>query len=233
MSEIALKRGAIERKGRIREVVFGVQDGLLSTLGFVAGLNGAGANSRLVLLAGLVEMFAGAVSMAAGAYLSGKAELEVYQREIEEERRRWTVEPYLASEELLQAMVEEGLPKEKAYRIVKLLQEGEQSFLKTFQEKVLGLAALDPSAPVTSALVIGVWFALGALVPLAPYMFLAAYPALGAALVLSALGLFGIGAAKAVLAGRNRWRSGLEFLSIAAGAAGIGYLFGLLLPSHP
>jgi len=195
MSEIASKRGAIERKGRIREVVFGVQDGLLSTLGFVAGLNGAGANGRLILLAGLVEMFAGAVSMAAGAYLSGKAEIEVYQREIEEERRRWVVEPYLASEELLQAMVEEGLPKEKAYRIVKLLQEGEQSFLKTFQEKVLGLASLDPSAPITSALVIGVWFALGALVPLAPYLFLAAYPALGAAFVLSALGLFGIGAA--------------------------------------
>jgi VIT1/CCC1 family predicted Fe2+/Mn2+ transporter len=224
MSEIASKRGAIERKGRIREVVFGVQDGLLSTLGFVAGLNGAGANGRLILLAGLVEMFAGAVSM---------AEIEVYQREIEEERRRWMVEPYLASEELLQAMVEEGLPKEKAYRIVKLLQEGEQSFLKTFQEKVLGLASLDPSAPITSALVIGIWFALGALVPLAPYLFLAAYPALGAAFALSALGLFGIGAAKAVLAGRSRWRSGLEFLTIAAGAAGIGYLFGLLLPSHP
>ncbi len=232
MSEIAAKRGAIERKGRIREVVFGVQDGLLSTLGFVAGLNGAGANSHLVLLAGLVEMFSGAMSMAAGAYLSGKAEIEVYQREIEEERQRWEVEPYLASEELLQAMVEEGLSKEKAYRIVKLLQEGEQSFLKTFQEKVLGLATIDPGAPVISALVIGVWFALGAAVPLAPYLFLAAYPALGTAFVLSALGLYGIGAAKAVLAGRSQWRSGVEFLTIAAGAAGIGYLFGLLLPSH-
>lgn len=232
MSIVAAKKEAIERKGRIREVVFGVQDGLLSTLGFVAGLHGATADNRLVLLAGLVEMFAGAMSMAAGAYLSGKAEIEVYQREIEAERRRWAEEPYLASEELLHAMVEEGLPREKAYGIVKLIQQEEQSFLKTFQEKVLGLTSVDPTAPVTSALVIGVWFALGAAVPLAPYLFLPEYSALWAALLFSALALFGIGVAKAVLADRSRWRSGLEFLAIAAGAAGVGYLFGLLLPSR-
>jgi VIT1/CCC1 family predicted Fe2+/Mn2+ transporter len=232
MSTVAEKKVAIERKGRIREVVFGVQDGLLSTLAFVAGLNGAGAANRLVLLAGLVEMFAGAMSMAAGAYLSGRAEIEVYQKEIEEERRRWAEEPYLTSEELLNAMVEEGLPREKAYRIVRLLQEGEQSLLKTFQEKVLGLASIDPNAPVASALVIGVWFALGAAVPLAPYVFLAAYPARWTAFTLSALVLFGVGAAKAVLADRSWWRSGLEFFVIAAGAAGLGYVFGLLLPSH-
>lgn len=232
MSTVAAKKQAIERKGRIREVVFGVQDGLLSTLGFVAGLHGATADNRLVLLAGLVEMFAGAMSMAAGAYLSGKAEIEVYQREIAEERRRWAEEPYLASEELLHAMVEEGLPREKAYGIVKLIQQEEQSLLKTFQEKVLGLTSVDPTAPVTSALVIGVWFALGAAVPLSPYLFLPEYSALWAALLFSAIALFGIGVAKAVLADRSRWRSGLEFLTIAAAAAGVGYLFGLLLPSR-
>jgi VIT1/CCC1 family predicted Fe2+/Mn2+ transporter len=232
MSETLAKRTAIEKKGRIREVVFGVQDGLLTTLGFVSGLNGAGANRSLVLLAGFVEMFAGAMSMAAGAYLSGKAEIEVYQREIEEERQRWAAEPYLASEELLEAMVEEGLSREKAYRIVGLLQQGEQSFLKTFQEKVLGLASIDPNAPITSALVIGLWFALGAAVPLAPYVIVAGDPALWAALVLSALALFVIGGAKAILAGKSVWRSGLEFFTIAAGAAAIGYLFGLVLPAQ-
>lgn len=232
MEQVAAKREAIERKGRIREVVFGVQDGLLSTVGFVAGVHGATANNRLVLLAGLVEMFAGAMSMAAGAYLSGKAEVEVYQKEIEEERRRFEQEPYLASEELLHAMVEEGLSREKAYKIVGLIQEEERSLLKTFQEKVLGLGDVNPRTPVTSALVIGVWFALGAAVPLAPYLLLPEYAALWAAFAFSGVTLFGIGAAKAVLAKRVWWRSGLEFLLIAAGAGGIGYLFGLLLPSR-
>jgi VIT1/CCC1 family predicted Fe2+/Mn2+ transporter len=170
MAEPATKKEVIEKKGRIREVVFGLQDGVISTVGFVAGFHSATANNRLVLLAGLVEMFAGAMSMAAGAYLSGKAEVEVYQREIEEERRRFAMEPYLASEELLKAMTDEGLSREKAYHIVKLIHTGEESFLNTFQEKVLGLASVDPHTPIASALVIGVWFALGAAVPLLPYL---------------------------------------------------------------
>jgi VIT1/CCC1 family predicted Fe2+/Mn2+ transporter len=186
----------------------------------------------LVLLAGLVEMFAGAMSMAAGAYLSGKAEVEVYQREIEEERRRFATEPYLASEELLQAMTDEGLSREKAYRIVQLIHSEEESFLNTFQEKVLGLASVDPHTPIASALVIGVWFALGAAIPLLPYLLFEEYTSLWVACILSAGALFGIGIAKAVLARKNWWRSGLEFLIIATGAAGIGYLFGLLLPSR-
>lgn len=232
MAEVAEKKEAIERKGRIREAVFGVQDGLISTVGFVAGLHSATTDNRLVLLAGLVEMFAGAMSMAAGAYLSGKAEVEVYQREIEEERQRFVREPYLASEELLEAMTQEGLSREKAYRIVKLFHDEEESLLKTFQEKVLGLGSVNPQAPVASALVIGIWFALGAAIPLLPYMIFTQYTALWAAFILSGAALFGIGAAKAVVARKSWWRSGLEFLIIATAAAAIGYLFGRLLPSH-
>lgn len=231
MTNVAAKRDAIERKGRIREVVFGVQDGLISTVGFVAGLHSATDDHWLVLLAGLVEAFAGAMSMAAGAYLSGKAEIEVYQREIEEERQRFMREPYLASEELLQTMTEEGLDREKAYRIVKLIQDEEESLFKTFQEKVLGLGNVNPQIPVTSALVIGIWFALGAAVPLVPYLFFSGYTSLWGAFILSGIALFGIGVAKAVLARKSWWRSGLEFLLIATGAAGMGYLFGRLLPS--
>jgi len=232
MPGVDTKKETIERKGRIREVVFGVQDGLISTVGFVAGLHSATSDNRLVLLAGLVEMFAGAMSMAAGAYLSGKAEVEVYQREIEQERQRFVREPYLASEELLQAITGEGLSREKAYRIVKMFHDEEESLLKTFQEKVLGLARVNPQTPIASALVIGIWFALGAAIPLLPYLVFTQYTALWVAFVLSGAALFGIGVAKAVLTKKSWWRSGLEFLIIATGAAGIGYLFGRLLPSR-
>jgi VIT1/CCC1 family predicted Fe2+/Mn2+ transporter len=231
MAEAAAKKDVIERKGRIREVVFGMQDGLISTVGFVAGVHSATADHWLVLLAGLVEMFSGAVSMAAGAYLSGRAEVEVYQRAIEEERQRFMHEPYLASEELLQTMMAEGLSREKAYGIIKLMQGEGESLLKTFQEKVLGLANVNPDIPITSALVIGVWFALGAAIPLLPYLFFTDYTSLWIAFICSGLALFGIGVAKAVLANKSWWHSGLEFLLIATGAAGLGYLFGRLLPA--
>jgi VIT1/CCC1 family predicted Fe2+/Mn2+ transporter len=77
-----------------------------------------------------------------------------------------------------------------------------------------------------------VWFALGAAIPLLPYMIFTQYTALWAAFILSGAALFGIGAAKAVVAKKSWWRSGLEFLTIATSAATIGYLFGRLLPSH-
>ncbi|MBI3988752.1 MAG: VIT1/CCC1 transporter family protein [candidate division NC10 bacterium] len=232
MDSLAAKRERIQRKGRIREVVFGMQDGLITTVGFVAGLHGATADNTLVLLGGFVELLAGAFSMAAGGYLSTKAEREVLEREVLEERRRFQEEPYLAHDDLRKALEEEGLSKERAYRIVKLLQEGEEAFFKTFQEKVLGLGDTEIRQPLIDALVLGLSFAVGAFIPLLPYLLFSEFTSLWVAVVLSGLSLFGVGAAKAYLAEKRFFRSGLEFFAIAMGAAAVGYLFGLLLPGR-
>lgn len=224
------RRQEVRWLAQIREVVFGMQDGLISTVGFVAGVHGATADTRLVLLAGIVQMIAGAFSMAAGAYLSTKAEREVVEGQVRGEVARYAEEPYVAQEALLTALEAEGLPRDKAYGIVKLISTERNAFLQTFREKVLGLGAAQERVPVPAALLMGASFALGSIIVLAPYFVLAGIRALVAAFALTALALFGVGVAKAVLAGTRLLVSGLEFLLIAAAAAGVGYVLGRLLP---
>lgn len=230
MARAAEKRGEIRWLSQIREVVFGMQDGLISTVGFVAGVHGATADSRLVLLAGIVQMIAGAFSMAAGAYLSTKAEQEVVEGQVRAQYTRYAEEPYLAQEALLSTLEADGLPRESAYRVVKLISAERETFLKTFREKVLGVGAAQERVPLSAALLMGVSFALGALIVLAPYFMLTGYGALGTAIGLTAIALFGIGIAKAILADTRLLVSGLEFLLVAAAAAAVGYVLGLLLP---
>lgn len=224
------KHEEIRRVSQIREVVFGVQDGLISTVGFVAGVHGATADNRLVLLAGIVQMIAGAFSMAAGAYLSTKAEREVVEGQVRAEYARFSEEPYMAQEALLASLEADGLPRDKAYRVVTLISAERAAFLRTFREKVLGLGQAQERVPVPAALLMGVSFGLGSIIALAPYFVLPGVWALGIAVALTAVSLFGIGLAKALLAGTRLWVSGLEFLLVAAAAAAVGYLLGLLLP---
>lgn len=230
MEPFEARRERIGRMSQIREVVFGMQDGLVSTVGFVAGVHGATANTRLVLLAGIVQMVAGAFSMAAGAYLSTKAEREVVEGQVRAEYERYADEPYIAQEALLSALEADGLPRDRAYRVVRLVSEERETFFKTFRERVLGVGAVQERIPLPAALLMGGSFAIGAVIPLAPYLVLAGYAPLWVAVGLTAVALFGIGVAKALFAGSRLVASGLEFLLVAAGAAGVGYLLGFLLP---
>ncbi|MGH7843852.1 MAG: VIT1/CCC1 transporter family protein [Candidatus Binatia bacterium] len=226
---IERKREVIESRARIREFVFGIQDGLISTVGLLAGVQGATESNAVVVITGMTSMFAGAVSMAAGSYLSSSAEKEIFDKEIREAESLAEKEPYLAAEGLLKALSQEGLKRDESYRIVQLLLREESAFLRTFQEKVFGLGAAEINRPVQAALVMGLSFVLGALIPLVPYLFLAGMGALYLSIVLGGATLFGVGAFKGHLAGQSLLPSGLQFLAIAVGAAGFGYLIGLVV----
>ena len=119
LSEIQHKRQVIESRSRIREFVFGIQDGLISTVGLLAGVQGATENSLVVIVTGLTAMFSGAISMAAGSYLSAGAQKDIFEKEITEAEKMAEREPYIAAEGLLKALGEEGLTKELSYRMVK------------------------------------------------------------------------------------------------------------------
>lgn len=229
LDEIQQKRELVEKRAHIREFVFGIQDGLISTVGLLAGVQGATENNLVVIITGVTSMFAGAVSMATGSYLSSTAQKQIFDKEISDAEALAEREPYLAAEGLLHALSQEGLKKEQSYRLVKLLSQEKRVFLRTFQEKVFGLGTAEINRPLQAALVMGLSFVLGAVIPLLPYLLLAGMSALYVSIVLAALTLFSVGVFKGYLAARPLFTSGLEFFFIAVGAALVGYLIGLVV----
>ena len=229
LDEIQQKKRIIESRSRIREFVFGIQDGLISTVGLLAGVQGATENSLVVIVTGFTAMFSGAISMAAGSYLSSVAQKEIFDKEITDAEKLAESEPYLAAEGLLRALGEEGLSKEQSYRMVKALIQERNVFMRTFQEKVFGLGSAEINRPIQAALVMGLSFILGAVVPIVPYVFLPGVAAFYLSALLGGLTLFGVGAFKGRLAGQSLFLAGAKFFLIAVSAAGLGYLIGLIV----
>ena len=229
LQAIETKREVIESRARIRELVFGIQDGLISTVGLLAGVQSATESATVVIITGLTAMFSGAISMAAGSYLSSNAQKEIFDKELREAEILAEKEPYLAAEGLLKSLNQEGLSREQSYGVVKQLLRQEQVFLRTFQEKVFGLGSAELNQPLKAAMVMGASFIAGALIPIVPYFALQGINALYFSILLSAVTLFVVGVFKGYLAAKSPARSGAQFFAVAVGAAGLGYLIGLVV----
>ena len=229
LDEIQQKKQVIESRARIREFVFGIQDGSISTVGLLAGVQGATENNIVVIITGLTAMFSGAISMAAGSYLSSGAQKEIFEREIADAEKLAEREPYMAAEGLLKALGEEGLSKEQSYQLVKVLIQQRNVFLRTFQEKVFGLGSAEINRPLQAALIMGLSFIVGAVVPILPYMFSSGVAAFYLSALLGGVTLFGVGSLKGKLAGQSLFLSGFKFFLIAVSAAVVGYLIGLVV----
>jgi len=229
LQAIETKREVIESRARIRELVFGIQDGLISTVGLLAGVQSATESATVVIITGLTAMFSGAISMAAGSYLSSNAQKEIFDKELREAEILAEKEPYLAAEGLLKSLNQEGLSREQSYGVVKQLLRQEQVFLRTFQEKVFGLGSAELNQPLKAAMVMGASFIAGALIPIVPYFALQGINALYLSILLSAVTLFVVGVFKGYLAAKSPIISGIQFFAVAVGAAGLGYLIGLVV----
>jgi len=211
--------------------VFGVQDGVLTTAGVLCGLSGAVSQHSQVALAALASTAAGALSMAAGAYLGARAETEVLHAELKVVRTDAASRPYTVQEGLLDELCKEGLSREAAYRVVQMLSTSPKALASTAEAKMFGLGGAMLGNPALDGVVMGIAFLVGALVPLLPYMLITVprYD-LGGALAATALTLFGVGYFEGWLAHRvDRWRSGMRFLAIAMSAAAAGYMIGLAI----
>lgn len=238
LAQVAARKRALERKVRAREFVFGIQDGLISTVGLLSGVSAATQNRVLVLLTGIAAAITGGVSMATGSYLAASTEREIFEKELLDQERLAAAQPYLAQEALLESLVGEGLDRASAYRVVKIFSQRQDLLLRTVQEKVLGLGSADISQPLQAGLVMFLSFLIGAAIPLAPFFLGPARLALAASWVLSVAVLLGVGVFKGVLTGRPRLVSGLEFAAVALGSAVVGWLvgagfervFGVMLP---
>lgn len=221
----------VARRGRIREVVFGAQDGLLSTLALVTGVRGADATRYAILVAGFSGALAGTISMALGAYVAAKSQRDVFAAELENERQQLERRPHVEVIELADIFQAEGLDYDAAHRAAQAIATNPEVMLKTMAEKELGIPYEPAGSPLLDAATMGASFVVGAAVPILPYLFLGTTTGLVASVLLTLGTLFVMGVVKARLAGEHWARSGAEIAGLAGGAAALAYVVGTVLPN--
>ena len=217
------------RSGTLRAVIFGVSDGLVSNLALVMGIAGASRDPSFVLLAGIAGLLAGAFSMAAGEYISMQSQRELFERQIELERAELEAMPEEEQRELAALYMAKGFPRAEADRIAARMFEDPATALDTLVREELGLDPDELGSPWGAAFGSFLAFALGAVIPVIPYVFLAGTTAFVVSIVLSLVGLFLVGAGVSLLTGRGTLFSGLRQLAIGAGAAAVTFAVGTLI----
>lgn len=214
------------QSGTFRAAVFGVNDGLVSNLSLVMGVAGASTDARYVLLAGVAGLLAGAFSMAAGEYVSMKAQRELFENEIEVERRELAEDPKGEQKELELIYRSKGLPNVEAAKLASRMMSDPEVALDTHAKEELGLNMKALGSPWGAAASSFVAFVIGASIPVLPYVLLSRGAALMTSLVLSAFALLAVGAMISSYTGRNVLMSALRMLLIGFGAAAVTYLVG-------
>ena len=225
------EKGRIGKLSLIRELVFGAQDGLMVPLGVISSVAGAFNNNHIVLIAGISEALAGAFSMATGAYLSSKAEKQVYDTEIKKETKHILRHPDAEKEELTLILKKEGMSTSDSKNVANILARNSNAFTKIMINLELGIDPDPTGTPTGDALFVGASYLISAAIPLLPYFFISGIHAIISSIVLTLIALFGIGIAKAKFTLLPYLRSGLEVLLIGAGAGLGGYFLGTILPS--
>ena len=217
--------------GRLREVVFGAQDGIISTVALTTSIAIAVGTTGTVLVAGLAAAAAGMISMAAGAYLGSRAEEDVREAAIAGQVRDLAEKPEEELAELVILFQREGNTYDEAVRLANQIADNESLWLSTLLEKKLGISPDLGGNPLKDAAVMCVSFGSSAIIPILPFLFLdVGWAAIGWSIGLSLTALFGLGLVKGRLVQKSPILQGLEILGIGAASAGLGYLLGEWLP---
>jgi VIT1/CCC1 family predicted Fe2+/Mn2+ transporter/rubrerythrin len=216
--------------GWIGQAIYGINDGLGAAFGVVSGVAGAThVNNSFVLLSGFASMVASALSMGSGAYLATKSEKEVHEAELSRERKEIKEHPEEEKEELSLFYQLKGFSESEANAMAARMAENPEEMLRTLAHEELGLSEQAFANPWRSAVSATAATAVGAAVPVLPYLFTGGVTALLTSFVISTLAHFAVGAAKVVVTGRSWWKSGLEMMVIGLGEAAITYGIGLLV----
>lgn len=214
--------------GAMRELVFGANDGLVSTLSLVSGVAGAAVSQSVVMLAGLAGLLSGAISMAAGAYISTKSQREVYEAQVTREREELLQDPEEEKEELRVLYRLKGYSAEEAERLVDRISEDRALMLESLLRDELGLMPETFPNPWLAGVQSGGAFVVGALIPLIGYLFFSGMTATVVSVGISITALFFVGLLKTLFTGLSWLRSGLEMVAIGVFATVTTYLIGSL-----
>jgi VIT1/CCC1 family predicted Fe2+/Mn2+ transporter len=221
------------RSGTLRAIIFGVSDGLVSNLALVMGVAGAsgaasagGAQGHFILLAGVAGLLAGAFSMAAGEYISMQSQRELFERQIALERAEMEAMPEEEEAEMASIYRAKGFRDDEARAIAHRLFENPEHALDQLIREELGLDPDELGSPFGAAFGSFIAFALGAFVPVLPYLIGGGVGAFVAAIVISLIALFAVGAAVSLLTGRSVVFSGARQVAIGATAAIVTFAVG-------
>lgn len=230
LAHLVEERRSVDLLSEIREAMFGAQDGVTSILAVVSIVATATGQTYPVLVSGIAATLAEVISMAAGEYMSSKTQREIFDAQIETERREVADRPEEAEAEVALLLERDGLGEDAARHIAAQLATSPTVLLRTMVEKELGLTVELGASPLQGAVVLAVTFFVAALVPIGPFFFLPVSTALPVAIGLSVVAMFALGVFKARFTRKNPVRSGLEIVLLVVAAAGGGYVFGSLLP---
>lgn len=226
------QRRKLERQRSIRELVFGVQDGILTTLGIATGVGEAEGKHWFVIISGLLALISGALSMGVGEYLGSKAEREVVQAAIELERSEMEAHPADEFAEQVAYYKLKGFSAEEAHMIVQRLAQNPEIYLHEMMRDEFGIdVRIAEKQSLRGPLAMAVSFGAGALLPLVPYFTpWNGRTTLIVSLVFAIAGLFGIGFYAGTLSERNPWRKGFEIVAFGMVVFVLSWIAGYFIP---
>ncbi len=216
------------RSQYLRDIILGVNDGLVSIFLLVVGVVGGGQSSKVVLLAALAGAFAGAVSMAAGEYMATKSQEEAIDGELELEREHFKYYKDRELDEVRDYLANIGIAPAAIEAVVASAAEDEDVLMELMKAFEFGVTDDGRRNPLFAMVASGLLFLTGSLPSVLPFVFMSnPDEALVVAALAAAVGLFAVGAAKTQMTRKNPVTSGLENIAVAGVGAVASYLIGL------
>lgn len=232
-SQTQHKEGHFESSKVVRDVIIGLSDGLTVPFALAAGLSGAVASSRIVVLAGLAEIAAGSIAMGLGGYLAARGDAEHYVSERQREEREIVERTHDEEEEIFEIFEQYSVDRESAAPVLNALKRNPTAWVDFMMRFELGLEEPEPNRAYRSALTIAASYIAGGFVPLLPYMLVSHNSAAlkpSVLITLFALAIFG--ALKGKLVGTGWLRSAIQAITIGGAAAAAAYFLAHLLNGH-
>lgn len=214
--------------GMLRSIVYGFNDGLTANFGLVAGVVGANVAPHIVIITGVAGAIADALSMGSSGYLAAKSEAEVHAHQIEMERQEIRLMPDLEEEELALIYEAKGLPADRARETAHAMMQDPAQALNAKVREELNIHPAE-LAPLKDGLITGTATAVGAFIPIVPFLAMPHGTAVWVSLAVSMAAHFAIGAARSLFTGRGIWASGRDMFIVGFGVAAVGYAIGELI----
>lgn len=215
--------------GAARAAVFGISDGLVSNVALITGVAAADSSGSSVLIAGIAGLLAGAASMAAGEYVSVKAQAELIERELERERISIAEKPQAETNELAAIYAQRGIERSQAQEMAEAVMADPEVALEVHAREELGVDPSETGQPVAAAVSSFIAFAIGAIIPLLPWFFGDGNAALLASVVLGLTAAAGVGYVLALFTEKSKLRTVLRQVSLGSAACLLTWLIGQLV----